>query len=101
MRHQVNEFDLIIEETLATLNDHQKHHYKLMCAAIISCFAQHDLHGLVIVGRDDPEVPDAIDLAHMISVNTTDIHAVKLVAAGSAQVGTLLMADAPPPELFN
>lgn len=93
--------DLLIEEAISQLDDEQREHFNSVLRFILTCYHDPKHHGLFLIGRDDAEREGDIELAQILSINTTDINAVQIMAAGQPQIGMLVMSDAPPRELFN
>lgn len=90
-----------IEQTVAAMSEEDRAHWEAVQCALLSCYVDNTYHGVIIVCSDDPETPEHIELAQMMSINATDIVSAKIVAHGATQVTSLLMADAPPREMFN
>lgn len=90
-----------MEAALGVMSADEREHFKTVCAALLSCYIDHGLHALVIIGNDDPERHDSLELSQLLSVNTSEIQAAQLLSAAQTQVSILVMADAPPRSLFS
>jgi hypothetical protein len=92
--------DFAIEEALRKMSADEREHFKMLCGALLACYTSSSLHSLVLIGRDEYD-SSGMELAQIISVNSSDIQAAQLMAAAQTQISTLVMAEAPPREKFN
>lgn len=96
--------DASIEVALEKMSDADREHFKVIVAALLACYTDEKMHGILLIGRDETgqeRLGDVTELTQMMSINSTDINAAQLVAAAQAATGTFIMQDAPDRTMYN
>lgn len=102
--------DTAIADALAQMDEDQQEQFKAVCAAVLAAYVHDDVHCLVIIGRSQgstvapfgtPVAIPGLDVTHISSINASDIQAAQIIAGAANQVSAIVMADAPPRELFS
>lgn len=99
--------DFALEEAIVAaleqLDDEQQEHFKTLCGALLSAYIDDSMHALLLLAKEHPPSTgrDNVEVVQIMAVNATDIHAAQIVGGAVEKIGTFVMADAPPRNLFN
>lgn len=85
----------ILEEAVTKMSPSQRTHLQVVVKEIIACYANDEVHGVVLIGRSDSS------LMKLITINANDLDASNLLQAADEYVNYKVMEDAPPKEKFN
>jgi hypothetical protein len=83
------------QQAVAKLDPEQQEHFKTVVLAMLDCYTNDKMHGMLIVRSEDEA------LTSIFAINSNEMDAAQLLASAQTHVDSVVMADAPPREMFN
>jgi hypothetical protein len=84
-----------MEHVLSLMDTEQHQHLRMLISEVIQCYVDEDLHGLLLIGREQNKP------MKVIAINATEMEAAALLSTADMYINYTVMEDAPPKENFN
>ena len=83
------------QEAVAKLDPEQQEHFKTVVLAMLDCYTDEKVHGMLLIRSEDA------GMTSIYAINSNDMDAAQILLAAQSHVDSVVMADAPPREMFN